>query len=142
MPLLNPTLATLIPERPEVDEKHPQHICLDKAYDAQQCRQDLRERKYTPHIRSRGEEKQQKLALSQQSKPSWLGRLTQGVLTLLGMKATGEEQKPRRWVVERTHSWLNRFRKILVRFEKTLESHWGLLQLACAHIVLKRAGNC
>jgi len=26
---------------------------------------------------------------------------------------------PRRWVVERTHSWLNRFRKLLVRFEKT-----------------------
>ena len=47
--------------------------------------------------------------------------------------------KPRRWVVEVTHSWLNRFRKILVRFEKKVKHHLGLLQLACAYIVFKRA---
>jgi putative transposase len=42
-------------------------------------------------------------------------------------------------VVEVCHSWLNRFRKILVRFEKKLATHLALLQLACAYIVLKRA---
>ena len=46
---------------------------------------------------------------------------------------------PRRWVVEVCHSWLNRFRKLLVRFEKKLETHLALLQFACAYIVLKRA---
>jgi hypothetical protein len=35
---------------------------------------------------------------------------------------------------------LNRFRKLLVRFEKKLETHLALLQFACAYIVLKRAG--
>lgn len=45
----------------------------------------------------------------------------------------------RRWVVEVCHSWLNRFRKILVRFEKKLCTHLALLQFACAYIVFKRA---
>jgi len=38
----------------------------------------------------------------------------------------------RRWVVERTHSWLNRFHKLLVSFEKTEASHTALLSLAAA----------
>jgi len=37
-------------------------------------------------------------------------------------------------VAERTQSWLNRFRKLLVRFEKTTAGHEGLLELACALI--------
>ena len=45
---------------------------------------------------------------------------------------------PRRWVVERTHSWLNRFRKLLVRFEKKATSHEALLELACAFIVFRQ----
>jgi putative transposase len=40
----------------------------------------------------------------------------------------------RRWVVERTHSWLNRFRKLLVSFEKTQASYTALLALAAALI--------
>ena len=42
--------------------------------------------------------------------------------------------KARRWVVERTHSWFNRFRKLLVSFEKTEASYLGLLSLAAAMI--------
>jgi transposase len=42
--------------------------------------------------------------------------------------------KARRWVVERTHSWFNRFRKLLVSFEKTEESFIALLSLAAAII--------
>ena len=45
---------------------------------------------------------------------------------------------PRRWVVEVCHSWINRFRKILVRFEKTLRAHYALLCFACAHIVWRK----
>ena len=44
------------------------------------------------------------------------------------------DSKPRRWVVERTDSWLNRFRKLLVSFEKTEASYTALLQLAAALI--------
>ena len=42
--------------------------------------------------------------------------------------------KARRWVVERTHSWMNRWRKLLVSFEKTEASYVGLLSLAAALI--------
>jgi len=41
-------------------------------------------------------------------------------------------------VVERTHSWLNRFRKLLVRFEKREVSYDALLELACALIVYRQ----
>jgi transposase len=41
-------------------------------------------------------------------------------------------------VVERTTSWLNRYRKLLVRFEKTARSYEALLELACALVVFRR----
>jgi putative transposase len=65
-------------------------------------------RKYRPHIKQRKEE-----CAAKKQKPGY---------------------KPRRWVVERTHSWLNRFRKLLVSFEKTETSYLALLSLAAALI--------
>ncbi|MBD3306592.1 transposase [candidate division KSB3 bacterium] len=38
----------------------------------------------------------------------------------------------RRWLVERCQIWLNRFRKVCIRYEKLHRSHEGLLHLACA----------
>jgi transposase len=43
--------------------------------------------------------------------------------------------KARRWVIEVSHSFVNRFRKLLVRFEKTDSSYLGLLKFAVALIV-------
>jgi transposase len=40
--------------------------------------------------------------------------------------------------VERTLSWLNRFRKLLVRFEKRTRTYAALLELACALIVYRQ----
>ena len=53
-------------------------------------------------------------------------------------KKTNAHYRPRRWVVERTHSWLNRFRKLLVRFDKRVESYQALLELACALITFRQ----
>jgi len=69
-------------------------------------------RQYIAHIRPRGEEK-----LEIEYNP---------------------EFKARRWVVEAAHSWLNRFRKLLVRFEKKADNYLGLLQFACALIVWRK----
>jgi transposase len=44
----------------------------------------------------------------------------------------------RRWVVEAAHSWYNRFRKLLVRFEKFTESYEALLHLASAIICWRK----
>lgn len=64
------------------------------------------------------------------------------------MKTRGQEaeqkqrdpsHKAHRWVVERTHSWLNRLRKLLVSFEKTEASYLGLLSLIAAHVYWRQA---
>jgi transposase len=46
--------------------------------------------------------------------------------------------KARRRVVEVCHSWFNRFRKLLVRYEKMERSNLGLLMLAASVIVLRK----
>lgn len=43
-----------------------------------------------------------------------------------------EGKQARRWAVERSHSWLNRYRRLLVRWEKKQSLYLGLLHLACA----------
>ena len=113
MKLLAETLEAVVAVRPEPTAEAPQHLCADKAYDYPDTRQQVESHGYIPHIRSRGEESRERREIP-------------------GARA-------RRWVVEVCHSWLNRFRKILVRFEKKLETHLALLQFACAYIVLKRA---
>ena len=47
---------------------------------------------------------------------------------------------PRRWVVERTHSSINRFRRVLIRWEKKPANDLGLLHLVCAFITYRAAG--
>ena len=49
-------------------------------------------------------------------------------------KRTRPGYRARRWVAERTHSWLNCYRKLLVSFEKTEEGYVALLTLAAATI--------
>jgi putative transposase len=113
MKLLADTLEAIVVERPEPSEEAPQHWYADKGYAYPACRQAAQRQGYIPHIRSWGEEKAEQARM-----PGY---------------------RPRRWVVEVCPSWLNRFRKILVRFEKNLATHLGLVQFACAYIVLKRA---
>jgi putative transposase len=110
--LLEPTLDQIVVARPNPAKKGKQHLCADKGYAGQPAQQVMEDRHYTPHVRQRGEEVQAK-----KTKPGY---------------------RPRRWVVERTHSWLNRYRKLLVRFEKLAISHEGLLELACSLIVFRQ----
>jgi putative transposase len=78
------TLQGIEVERPAPTLKRPQGLCLDKDYDRQEVHDLLEAFGFTPHIRRRGEE---------------------------AHAITGKRKfKPRRWVVERTHSWMNRFR--------------------------------
>jgi putative transposase len=71
---------------------------------------------------------------------AWDASLAQGYAPALQQRGRTTERRPdpvggrRRWVVERCHSWLNRFRKLTIRYEKLLRSYEGLLQLACAMI--------
>src|SRR5215210_6287609 len=90
-----------------------QNLCLDKGYDFQEIEHESIKRYYIPHIRQRGEDNS-------------LNKNNDGF------------HVSRRWVVERTNSWHNRFRKLLVRYEKKAENYLGLVQLACCIIVSRR----
>ena len=114
MKLVDATLEAIIIKRPEPTVTHPQHLCLDKGYDYDAVRELLTEFGFTAHIRARGEEAQ---ALKQEA----------------GFKA-------RRWVVERTHSWMNRFRRVLIRWDKKVRNYLGFLHLACAYITYRQSG--
>ena len=48
--------------------------------------------------------------------------------------------KARRWVVERTPSWMNRFRRVLIRWDKKVRNYLGFLHLACAYSTYRHAG--
>ena len=109
---LEPTLDHIVVRRPEGKNAPKQHLCADKGYAGEPAREAIESRNYIPHVRQRGEEVQ--------------------------AKKRNARYKARRWVVERTLSWLNRFRKLLVRFEKKTSSHEALLELACALIVFRR----
>jgi putative transposase len=112
--LVEETLQALVPPRPEPTAEAPQGMCMDRGYDYQEVYELLEREGYTPHIHTRAE----------------------GPLPAKG----DAKHPPRRWVVERTHSWLNRFRAILIRWQKKGDSFLGLVQLACALITLKQAG--
>jgi putative transposase len=92
-----------------------QNLCLDKGYDSQEIEYEAVQRGYIPHIRHRGEEE-----------------------TLLAITKKYNHHTARRWVVERTNSWHNRFRKLLIRYEKKSENYLGLVHLSCCMILYRR----
>jgi putative transposase len=114
MKLTRATIEGLVIERPEPTAERPQGMCLDKGYDFEEVRAALREFGFTAHIRARGEEA---VAIEQEA----------------GFKA-------RRWVVERAHSWLNRFRRLLVRWDKKAGNYLAFLHFACGLVAFRAAG--
>jgi len=98
-----------------------QHLCLDKAYNSTQEEQELIKRGYVLHIspkRKRGEEEEVRVT-------------TQPCLNR-------KKHSAKRWVVERTNSWHNRFRKLFTRYEKKTENYLGLVQFSCFMIIYRK----
>ena len=114
MKLVRATIESLVAARPEASEEEPQGMCLDKGYDYEAVREILAEFGFTAHIKARGEEAKE-------------------------LKAEAGK-RARRWVVERSHSWMNRFRRILVRWDKKPENYLAFLHFACALISFRAAG--
>lgn len=52
----------------------------------------------------------------------------------------GRRHPARRWVVERTNSWHNRFRALKIRWEKKADNYLALIHFACALIVYRFLG--
>ena len=91
------TLDNMVIKRPS----DKQNLCLDKGYDFSEIEREVIKRRYITHISHRGE-----------------GRAIK----------TRYYYSARRWVViERTNSWHNRFRKVLVRYEKKSRNYLALV---------------
>jgi putative transposase len=111
--LLAPTLDGIPVSRPEPAPCKPQHLCLDKGYVGGPVEHEVRKRGYIPHVPAKD-----------------------------GEPVTRQQRrgKARRWKVERTHSWVNRARRLLTRWEKKVTNYFGFLHLQFAIVALRTAG--
>jgi putative transposase len=114
MKMVRETLESIPVPRPEPTPEEPQGMCMDKGYDYDEVREIVEEFGFTAHIKARGEEAKE-------------------IKRKAGYRA-------RRWVVERTHSWMNRFRGILIRWSKKPENYIAMLHFALAIITYRCAG--
>lgn len=111
--LLQDALEAVIVEPPNPYTELKQHLCLDKAFDGAPSEATAQVFGYEPHIRRIGEEK-------------------------LDPKSGKKKHPARRYVVERTISWLNRCRGVIIRYEKKAENYLAVVQLACALLWYRR----
>jgi putative transposase len=104
------------PPPPEPAGPGPErHLSLDRGYDYDECREAAEARGYTVHIPPpRGAERP------------------------LPPPGHPERHPPRRWVVEVAHSWCNRFRRLLIRWEKQADNYLGFVQLAACLIIYRK----
>jgi putative transposase len=112
--MVEATLTSIPIERPTPTPAQPQGMGLDKGYDYDEVRELLAEFGVTGHIRARGE----------------------------AAKALQQEAavKARRWAVERTHSGMNRFRRVLIRWDKNVCNYLAFLHLAYTYMTYRQAG--
>ncbi len=115
MKLAAATLDGIVVPRPQPTPAHPQHLCRDKGFDYPETDQAALARGYTLHT-------------ARKRKPG----------APPPPPPPPEQRHPaRRWVVERTHSWLNAFRKLRIRYEQKPENYHALVQFACCLIVYR-----
>lgn len=110
--LLRATLQSLPVQRPPSRGRTKQHLCLDKGYFGKPSETLARRFRYSPHIPPKGERATSK---------------------------RGKQNRARRWVVECSHSWANRARRLLVRWEKKADNYLAFIHLQFAYIALKQA---
>jgi len=114
--LARQTIASAPVSRPEAKPKGRgrQHLCLDKGYDYAEVDELVAEFGFTGHIARRG-------AAHDEIKRD-------------------ARKKARRWVSERAHSWMNRFRAILIRWNKKAENYIAMLHFALGIIAFRASG--
>jgi putative transposase len=91
------------------------HLCLDRGYDYPACRETAVAHGYVPHIPPKT-----------------------SAVHPLPSPGHPDRHPPRRWVVEVAHSWFNRFRRLLIRWEKRAQHYLGFVQLAAILIIYRK----
>jgi putative transposase len=97
------------------EEGEGRHLCLDRGYATVACWETAVAHGYVPHIPPK------RSAAHPVPPPDDPMR-----------------HPPRRWVVEASHSWFNRFRRLLIRWEKKATNYLGFVQLAACLIVYRK----
>jgi transposase len=105
-------LNAIMVKRPSPPIRRHKHLCADAGYTGAPALKVIAEHGYIPHVKGRGQE-----AKELKHSPG---------------------KKARRWVVEVAHSWFNRFRKLLVRYEKLDRSFLALNHLAASIISFRK----
>ncbi len=115
--LLDARLIVSPPEAaPETDDTlEERHLCLDRGYATVECRETAVVHGYQPHI-----------------------PLRTSAAHPLPPPGDPARHPPRRWVVEVSHSWFNRFRRLLVRWEKKGANYLGFVHLAACLIIYRK----
>lgn len=93
-------------------KRRSKHLCADAGYTGAPGLEVIEKQGYIPHVKGRGQEADE------------LKR--------------DPRKKARRWIVEVAHSWFNRFRKLLVRYEKLDRSFLALNHLAAAIMTFRK----
>lgn len=109
---LKEVLDAVIIKRDDPPVRRNKHLCADAGYTGAKALETIEGNGYIAHVKGRGNE-----AKELKKDPS---------------------KKARRWVVEVAHSWFNRFRKLLVRYEKLHRSFVALNHLACAVMAFRK----
>jgi len=109
-------IVSVVLKRPAHKE---QHLCADKAYDSDDLREFVDSAGYIEHIKVNPRQKGSERPLSEES--------------------SKRVYPARRWIVERTISWLVKRRSLRTRWAKKAENWLALIQLACSHILLNLA---
>ena len=104
-------MGAIMVTRPHPRQRRSKHLCADAGYRGQPARGIIEAHGHIPHVVNR-----RKAA---------------------DLKRRDPKKKARRWVVEVCHRWFNRFRKLLVRYEKLERSFLALNHLAAAIIAFR-----
>jgi putative transposase len=107
---LEAVLTSLMVKYPSPPLRRHKHLCADIAYAGAKALAIIEREGYIAHVKGRSQE-------AAERRPN---------------------KKARRWIVEVAHSWFNRFRKLLVRYEKLDRSFLALNHLAAAIIVFRK----
>jgi transposase len=103
------TLDAILVERPARVVNRLHHLSLDAGYDYEDVVEGVLERDSILHLRPPAK---------------------------TPLEVVPEKKHPaRRWVVERTHAWHNKFRRLLVRWERKLDHYYAMIDLASALII-------
>ena len=109
---LDAVLTGIMVKRTPPSIRRSKHLCADAGYTGRRALEIIESHGYIPHVVSRRKE--------------------------ADAKKRDPTRKARRWVVEVCHSWFNRFRKLLVRYEKLNRSFIALNHIAAAIIAFRK----